>query len=85
MEVACQLDEDGVEMHPLAFRVHTHLLGTDVRGWKVGPVWHCAHVIYASIEEEEEPNCALVPRSWGEERSGGASAGPTRSCRRYST
>ncbi len=35
MEVACELDEEEIEMHPMAFRVHTHVLGIDVRGWKV--------------------------------------------------
>ncbi|KAF7634113.1 Peptidylglycine alpha-hydroxylating monooxygenase [Meloidogyne graminicola] len=34
LEVACVVDED-VELHPFAFRVHTHRHGTDVRGWLV--------------------------------------------------
>ncbi len=35
MEVACELTEEGLELHPMAFRVHTHSLGVDVHGWKV--------------------------------------------------
>jgi len=34
MEVACVVDEQ-VEMHPFAFRVHTHRHGTKVSGWAV--------------------------------------------------
>ncbi len=35
MEVACEMREEGLEMHPFAFRVHTHALGQSVQGWKV--------------------------------------------------
>ena len=34
MEVACVVDEP-VELHPFAFRVHTHRHGTNVGGWLV--------------------------------------------------
>jgi peptidylglycine monooxygenase len=33
-EAACVIDED-VEMHPIAFRVHTHRHGVNVSGWLV--------------------------------------------------
>ena len=35
MEVACQLDDLEEDLHPIAFRVHTHILGRSVTGWKV--------------------------------------------------
>ena len=34
MESSCHIDEP-VELHPFAFRVHTHKLGTAVSGWKI--------------------------------------------------
>jgi len=34
METACRLNED-IEIHPFAFRTHTHSLGRVVSGWKV--------------------------------------------------
>jgi hypothetical protein len=34
LEVACAVDEP-VELHPFAFRVHTHRHGTNVGGWLV--------------------------------------------------
>lgn len=34
METACVIDEP-VELHPFAFRTHTHKLGKAVSGWKV--------------------------------------------------
>lgn len=39
METACVIDEP-VELHPFAFRTHTHKLGKAVSGWKVNNgVW----------------------------------------------
>uniref|UniRef100_A0A646QG22 peptidylglycine monooxygenase n=1 Tax=Hemiscolopendra marginata TaxID=943146 RepID=A0A646QG22_9MYRI len=37
METACEITED-IEIHPLAFRPHTHSLGTVVSGYKVSHV-----------------------------------------------
>lgn len=34
MESSCYINEP-VELHPFAFRVHTHKLGTAVSGWKI--------------------------------------------------
>ena len=34
METTCKIDEQ-VELHPFAFRTHTHKLGTAVSGWRV--------------------------------------------------
>ena len=36
MESACKLNTD-LEIHPFAFRTHTHALGRVVSGWKVSP------------------------------------------------
>ena len=38
VEAACKLQTNtGYKIHPFAFRVHTHELGTAVSGWKVSP------------------------------------------------
>ena len=36
VEAACKL-QTNKQIHPFAFRVHTHELGTVVSGWKVSP------------------------------------------------
>ena len=41
VEAACAVSTGLKELHPFAFRVHTHQLGTAVSGWRVvGSSWH---------------------------------------------